>query len=119
MNAGGVRHIGPNRMWVEAARRWAAQGIPSARVDFIRVGESDGDELAIGFGQYAPELVELGDSEGIDDPDTRVGRELQQAKMGFVTAFRDELRVDSDLLAGAEFVDKLSQFGWRIDIRWG
>lgn len=46
MNAGGVRHIGPNRMWVEAARRWAARGVPSIRVDFHRVGESGGDEPA-------------------------------------------------------------------------
>lgn len=46
LNAGGVRHIGPNRMWVEAARRWAACGIPSLRLDFQRVGESDGEQHA-------------------------------------------------------------------------
>jgi pimeloyl-ACP methyl ester carboxylesterase len=58
MNAGGVRHIGPNRMWVEAARRWAAQGIPSARFDFIRVGESDGDELASVASLHGDDVVE-------------------------------------------------------------
>lgn len=46
MNAGGVRHIGPNCMWVAAARRWAARGIPSVRLDFQRVGESGGDQPA-------------------------------------------------------------------------
>jgi pimeloyl-ACP methyl ester carboxylesterase len=58
MNAGGVRHIGPNRMWVEAARRWAAQGIPSARLDFIRVGESAGDELASVASLHGDDIVE-------------------------------------------------------------
>lgn len=46
LNAGGVRHIGPNRMWVETARRWAARGVSSLRLDFERVGESDGDQHA-------------------------------------------------------------------------
>lgn len=57
MNAGGVRHIGPNRMWVEAARRWAARGIPSMRVDFHHVGESDGDQLASISSLHGDDLV--------------------------------------------------------------
>ena len=28
LNAGAVRRIGPNRVWVDTARRWAAQGVP-------------------------------------------------------------------------------------------
>ena len=44
LNAGGVRHTGPNRMWVEAARRWAAAGVASLRLDLCGVGESDGDQ---------------------------------------------------------------------------
>ena len=43
LNAGAVRRIGPNRTWVEAGRRWAARGVPSARIDFEGIGESDGD----------------------------------------------------------------------------
>jgi len=42
LNAGAVRHTGPNRMWVEAARRWAAQGVRSLRLDLAGIGESDG-----------------------------------------------------------------------------
>jgi pimeloyl-ACP methyl ester carboxylesterase len=38
------RRIGPNRMWVDAARRWAAQGVPALRFDPSGVGDSDGDE---------------------------------------------------------------------------
>jgi pimeloyl-ACP methyl ester carboxylesterase len=44
LNAGAVRRIGPNRMWVEAARRWAARGVPCLRLDAVGLGDSDGDE---------------------------------------------------------------------------
>ncbi len=43
LNAGAIRRIGPNRMWVEAARRWAARGVPSLRIDVEAIGEADGD----------------------------------------------------------------------------
>jgi pimeloyl-ACP methyl ester carboxylesterase len=59
LNAGPIRHIGPNRMWVEAARRWAPWGVSTLRLDLEGLGDSDGasgrfagDEL------YVPELVE-------------------------------------------------------------
>ncbi len=42
LNVGAERRIGANRMWVEAARRWAAQGVPSARLDLIGIGEGGG-----------------------------------------------------------------------------
>lgn len=44
LNAGAVRRIGPNRMWVEIARRWAALGVPTLRLDAACFGDSDGDE---------------------------------------------------------------------------
>jgi len=43
LNAGAVRHTGPNRLWVETARRWAARGVPALRIDLEGIGESDGD----------------------------------------------------------------------------
>jgi pimeloyl-ACP methyl ester carboxylesterase len=44
-NAGAMHHIGPNRMWVEMARRWAARGVPVARVDLAALGDSAGEPL--------------------------------------------------------------------------
>ncbi len=44
LNAGAVRRIGPNRVWVDTARRWAARGIASLRIDLEGIGDSDGDE---------------------------------------------------------------------------
>jgi pimeloyl-ACP methyl ester carboxylesterase len=58
LNAGAVRHIGPNRMWVEAARRWAARGVPSLRLDLLGIGESDGETHNDVAGLYEIGLVE-------------------------------------------------------------
>jgi pimeloyl-ACP methyl ester carboxylesterase len=43
LNSGAVRHIGPQRIWVEAARHWAALGVTTLRFDVAGVGGSDGD----------------------------------------------------------------------------
>jgi dienelactone hydrolase len=60
LNAGAVRRIGPNRMWVEAARRWAARGVPTLRVDLGGIGDSNGEGMRFrdvgAF--YAPQLGE-------------------------------------------------------------
>jgi alpha/beta superfamily hydrolase len=44
LNAGVIRRIGPNRMWVEAARRFAARGVPTVRMDLAGIGDADGDD---------------------------------------------------------------------------
>jgi alpha-beta hydrolase superfamily lysophospholipase len=43
LNAGPQRRTGPNRMWVELARRWAARGVPSLRLDLAGIGDAGGD----------------------------------------------------------------------------
>ena len=42
-NAGAIRRIGPNRMWTQAARRWAAAGVSVLRVDIEGIGDAGGD----------------------------------------------------------------------------
>ncbi|MGV1047638.1 MAG: hypothetical protein ACOYD4_03815 [Solirubrobacterales bacterium] len=42
-NAGGVRNAGPNRIWAERARAWAAHGVTSVRIDLEGIGEGGGD----------------------------------------------------------------------------
>jgi alpha-beta hydrolase superfamily lysophospholipase len=60
LNAGALRRIGPNRMWVEAARRWSARGVPSLRIDLAGIGDADGDDTGwqddASF--YVPEFVD-------------------------------------------------------------
>jgi pimeloyl-ACP methyl ester carboxylesterase len=60
LNAGGVRHVGPNRMWVEAARRWCGHGVASLRIDMPGLGESDGPTQAFLENSllYRPELTD-------------------------------------------------------------
>jgi pimeloyl-ACP methyl ester carboxylesterase len=60
LNAGAIRRIGPNRMWVEAARRWAARGVPTLRLDLEGIGDADGDgERFTELGElYVPGLVD-------------------------------------------------------------
>ena len=47
LNAGAVRHMGPNRLWTEATRASAALGVPAMRVDLEGIGEADGDEVRL------------------------------------------------------------------------
>jgi pimeloyl-ACP methyl ester carboxylesterase len=53
LNAGAIRRIGPGRLWVELARRWASWGVPTLRLDLEGIGDADGDA-----GRFA-ELAEL------------------------------------------------------------
>jgi alpha-beta hydrolase superfamily lysophospholipase len=60
LNAGPQRRIGPNRMWVEIARRWAASGVSTLRLDAAGIGDSEGDAsvLARVAEFYRPTYVE-------------------------------------------------------------
>ncbi len=60
LNAGALSHIGPNRIWVEVGRRWAARGVPTLRLDVHGIGEGEGDErgLVSLTALYADEVTE-------------------------------------------------------------
>jgi pimeloyl-ACP methyl ester carboxylesterase len=56
---GGTGHrIGPNRMWVEAARRWAARGVPSVRLDVTGTGDAEGALADDVPGLYTGDYIE-------------------------------------------------------------
>ena len=42
-SGGSDRRIGPNRLWVEASRGWAARGVNCVRIDTEGIGDADGD----------------------------------------------------------------------------
>jgi dienelactone hydrolase len=46
LDTGAVRRIGPSRMWVETARRWAGRGVPTLRLDIEGIGDADGPAVA-------------------------------------------------------------------------
>lgn len=60
LNSGAQRRVGPNRMWVEMARRWAASGVPTLRVDLAGIGDSGGDSepLAADMAFYVPDYID-------------------------------------------------------------
>lgn len=45
VSASADRRIGPNRLWVQTARRWAARGLSAVRVDPPGVGEAPGENF--------------------------------------------------------------------------
>jgi dienelactone hydrolase len=59
-NAGAIRRIGPNRMWTEAARHWAAAGVAVIRLDVEGIGDAGGENSAYIAGDesfYVPSLT--------------------------------------------------------------
>ncbi|HXH97568.1 MAG TPA: hypothetical protein VNH40_10195 [Gaiellaceae bacterium] len=42
LNAGAMRRVGPCGLWVDLARRWAARGVSSLRIDLDGIGDSSG-----------------------------------------------------------------------------
>jgi alpha/beta superfamily hydrolase len=76
LNAGAIRRIGPNRMWVDIARRWTARGVTTLRLDVEGIGDATGDgqrytdvsELYVPsfVGQVQLALDGLADRGGID-----------------------------------------------------
>ncbi|MGZ4312419.1 MAG: hypothetical protein ACXVR1_09980 [Solirubrobacteraceae bacterium] len=46
LDTGAVRRIGPSRLWVQTARRWAMSGIPTLRLDIEGIGDATGPAVA-------------------------------------------------------------------------
>jgi alpha-beta hydrolase superfamily lysophospholipase len=44
LNAGAIRRVGPNRLYVEMARAWARRGMTSLRLDLSGLGDSAGED---------------------------------------------------------------------------
>jgi hypothetical protein len=102
LNAGALRRIGPHRMSVEMARRWAARGVPTLRLDLAGIGDSDAEggadpaRFASDDAFYVPQFVEYTRA-ALDALEERgypsrfvVGGLCSGAYWSFYTALRDE-----------------------------
>jgi alpha-beta hydrolase superfamily lysophospholipase len=97
LNAGPIRHTGPNRMWVEAARRWAARGVTTLRLDLEGLGDTDGECDRFTVEQlHVPELLDQVRA-ALDELEARgLGRRFALAGLcsgaywSFQMALRDE-----------------------------
>jgi len=59
LNAGAIRRIGPSRMWTVAARRWAARGVPTLRLDVAGIGDAEGEPSRdADVTLYVPEFID-------------------------------------------------------------
>lgn len=72
LNAGLVHRVGPGRLWVQAARRIAALGLPALRLDFAGVGDSPESAASERFEARAPAearaaIDALAQAAGIED----------------------------------------------------
>lgn len=117
LNGGALHHIGPNRAWVEVARRWAIRGVPSVRVDLHGIGESSGEDrrLLTNPSLYDPErtretLAILDQLRGLGLPDRFVLGGLCSGAYWALHAALADARV-----AGALMIN-LYAFVWTPDL---
>ena len=107
LNAAAIRRIGPNRMWVLAARRWAAQGVPTLRLDLGGLGDSEGEDRAYaadrsfytddGLTLQVLAALDALEDRGLGDRFVLAGL-CSGAYVGFHAALRDERVVATFLL---------------------
>jgi alpha-beta hydrolase superfamily lysophospholipase len=67
LSSGALPHTGPNRAWVEVARRWAARGIPTLRLDLAGIGEASGDDPELLSDDSIHESWRIDDVRGVLD----------------------------------------------------
>ena len=67
LSSGALPHTGPNRAWVEMARRWAARGIPTVRLDLAGIGEAGGEDPELVSDESTYESWRVDDVRGVLD----------------------------------------------------
>ena len=67
LSSGALPHTGPNRAWVEVARRWAARGIPTVRLDLAGIGEAGGEDPELRSDESTYESWRVDDVRGVLD----------------------------------------------------
>jgi pimeloyl-ACP methyl ester carboxylesterase len=113
LNAGAHRRIGQDRMWVEVARRWAACGVATLRLDLEGIGDADGDIARYRNvkGLSTPALVDqvLAALDTLDERNLGPSYVLAGLCSGAHWSFHGALR---DERVGAAFVLNPQSFFW-------
>jgi hypothetical protein len=125
LNAGAIPRIGPHRLWVETARRWAGEsGVPSLRVDLEGIGDSDGDGNALrevanfhdpSFADQVRLVLDKAESEGFVAPFLLVGL-CSGSYWAFQTALLDP-RVATALMINPRILHWDPEIDIRRDLR--
>ena len=124
LNAGAIPRIGPHRLWVDSARRFAASGVPSFRVDLAGIGDSQGDGLELrnvanfhdpSFASQVCDVLDKLEHEGLPGPFFLVGL-CSGAHWAFQAALRDT-RIASALLLNPRILHWDPEIEVRRDLR--
>ena len=67
LSSGALPRTGPNRAWVEVARRWAARGTPTVRLDLAGIGEAGGHDPELRSDESTYESWRVEDVRGVLD----------------------------------------------------
>jgi alpha-beta hydrolase superfamily lysophospholipase len=104
-NSANLRHIGPDRIWVDAARELAAAGVRSVRLDLAGIGEAAGESARFAevaefydpaFGAQATKIIDALEAAGVASRFRTVGL-CSGGYWAFRSALKDP-RVTSALL---------------------
>lgn len=114
VNAGSAHHVGPNRLYVSIARRLAAEGFASVRIDLSELGDSASDTQASSCDPYPATAFR-----DVVNTLKQVQQEFGARKIvlmglcsGAYTAFQSAAMIDNPALVESVLINPLTYY-WK------